>query len=519
MSDQLRSALAQANLPTVGAVASLTRTGLLRLPGIGSKKLADVVEALHQFRSHSATNTNEAHTLDRLWDQASRPLSDTQRVAIERCIGITGEPEAQADVAADLKKVQPQISNEVSKGIERIDLSILTDLNAALDSVLDSFGGIVRLDEIGTRFEEAWPAGIVSGAGMVRLLVRISSGRVHLIEVDGADQPLLARPLFDRDTLRGFLAEVERLAQQWPLLEPDASRSALAALLPHFQRDPLALAVRIASNVVSTASGRLYEPPLDAKLTFRAILDGTRNPLSLDELVSAVKFEFGSGASIPETNELLEILRDIDCQVQGQRVLPGRTGSVVADPALSSDELPITHGADRNPEEVVRDMLKDASTSRGFRMLITPPERHPEVGRSVAAALRGTWLSFDDAFFADHAADLPSLERAERFVAQRDALTEAAESTLFRLLDEYGKPGQVLILGDTGLFGLCDSLDLPRRLYDETLSGSRGFWVLVVPGVIHNRQPRFNEGPPMWHLEGATLPLLNPLPIEEGRAR
>ena len=40
------------------------------------------------------------------------------------------------------------------------------------------------------------------------------------------------------------------------------------------------------------------------------------------------------------------------------------------------------------------------------------------------------------------------------------------------------------------------ALDLPRRLYDETLSGSRGFWVLVVPGVIHNRQPRFNKAPP-----------------------
>jgi hypothetical protein len=60
--------------------------------------------------------------------------------------------------------------------------------------------------------------------------------------------------------------------------------------------------------------------------------------------------------------------------------------------------------------------------------------------------------------------------------------------------------------------GRLDTTDLPRRLYDETLSGSRGFWVLVVPGVIHNRQPRFNEGAPMWHLEGATLPLLNLLP-------
>jgi hypothetical protein len=114
--------------------------------------------------------------------------------------------------------------------------------------------------------------------------------------------------------------------------------------------------------------------------------------------------------------------------------------------------------------------------------------------------------------FAEHAAAIPSLERAERFVGQREALTEAAEATLFRLLEEHGKPGDVIVLGDTALLGLCEALDLPRRLYDETLSGSRGFWVLVVPGVIHNRQPRFNEGPAMWHLEGATLPLLNPLP-------
>ena len=145
-------------------------------------------------------------------------------------------------------------------------------------------------------------------------------------------------------------------------------------------------------------------------------------------------------------------------------------------------------------------------------MLVTPPESHGEIGRSVASALGGTWLSFDDAFFSEHAAEIKALERAERFVAQREALTEAAEQTLFNLLDEHGRPGSVIVLGDTALLGLCEALDLPRRLYDETLSGSRGFWILVVPGVIHNRQPRFNEGPAMWHLEGATLPLLHPLP-------
>ena len=44
-----------------------------------------------------------------------------------------------------------------------------------------------------------------------------------------------------------------------------------------------------------------------------------------------------------------------------------------------------------------------------------------------------------------------------------------------------------------------------------------GFFLLVVPGVIHNRQTRFNEGPAMWHLEGATLPLVNTLPGPNGK--
>ncbi len=193
-------------------------------------------------------------------------------------------------------------------------------------------------------------------------------------------------------------------------------------------------------------------------------------------------------------------------------MLPGRAGSIVAAQPLTADELPSSFGAERSPELVVRDMLTQAAGSRGFRMLVTPPESHAEIGRSVVAALGGNWVSFDDAFFAEHATDIRSLERAERFVAQREALTEAADKTLFNLLEEHGHPGNVIVLGDTALFGLCEALDLPRRLYDETLSGSRGFWVLVVPGVIHNRQPRFNEGAAMWHLEGATLPLLHPLP-------
>jgi hypothetical protein len=303
-----------------------------------------------------------------------------------------------------------------------------------------------------------------------------------------------------------------RLAGQWPPVEPETARRTLAALLPHFDGDPLALGVRLCEDVAIAETGHLFIGPVDSRQSISFVLERAREPIPLEELERRVRRVFGAETPYPDADHLMEILRDLDCRVQGHLVVPGRTGSVAASPALAPDEVPSALGNERSVEEVVRDMLRVASTSRGFRMLVTPPELHLEIGRSVSTALNATWVSFEDAFFAEHGTDIAALERAERFVAQRDALTDAAERTLCRLLEEHGRPENVIVLGDTSLLGLCEALDLPRRLYDETLSGSRGFWVLVVPGVIHNRQPRFNEGPAMWHLEGATLPLLNPLP-------
>ncbi len=509
----LLTALGEHGLPTIGAVASLTRTELLQVPGIARKKMAEVVEALHRFRAHSPEGET-GYTLDRIWELAARPLSDRQRVALERYVGINDEPEIQGEIARDLGSSQSQVSIDCSTALERLDAAALSEPMTALDSLIEGLGGIVRLDEVGLRFEEEWPAGMVTGAGIVRLLVRLGAGRVHLVEVDGVEHPLVARASFDRETLRSFTADVVRQASQWPPIEPETARRALTTLLPHYDGDPLSLGVRLCGDVETTDSGHLFIGPVDAPQSIAFVLGQTRDPIPLDELRRRVLRTFGDGTPYPDTDHLMEILREQDCRVQGETVYPGRTGSVLAPPAMQADTLPSGLGHDRSPEEMVRDMLAHAAGSRGFRMLVTPPEKHAEIGRSVARALDATWVSFEDRFFTEHGTQMASLERAERFVAQRDALTEAAEDTLFGLLHEQGNPGNIVVLGDTALLGLCEALDLPRRLYDETLSGSRGFWVLVVPGVIHNRQPRFNEGPALWHLEGATLALSRPLPAD-----
>lgn len=503
--------LREAALPTVGSVACHTQRSLLNTKGVGRGTLAQIVQALHAFRDRTPTIAGLT-TLDAIWELAARPLSELQRLAVERVVGVVGEAETQGDIAADLGVSQPSVSSACSEGLGRLDMGALADSLGSLEMLLDGVGGITSVADAAMRFEESWRAESVRGEGLIRLLVRVSTGRFHVVEVEGVDEAIVARPAFDRPTLRAFAAEAIRLAGQWPPVDPMSARRALAALLPGYDRDPLNLAALICSDIEMTDTGQLFVGPLEPKQTLSFVLERERDPLTFRDLESRVRKVFGERCAFPEPDHLLEVLRELDVQVQGERIVPGRSHSVVAPAPLRADALPPLLATERSPEETVRDLLRDAARSRGFRMLVTPPEGHADIGPSVARSLGARWVSFEDAFFTKYAADLPRLERAERFTAQHDDLTEAAEELLFELLEEHGRAGESVVLGDTALLGLCGALDLPRRLYDETLSGERGFWVLVVPGVIHQRQPRFNEGRPMWQLQGATLPLSSLLP-------
>jgi hypothetical protein len=277
------------------------------------------VEALHAFRSAGPGDDDGVHTLDRVWEWASRPLSDVQRVAIERSVGITGAPESQVQIAEDLRRSPPQVSTDISKGLERLDRTVLSDQSSALDTVLDGFGGIIRLDEIGARFESEWPAGVVNPAGIVRLIVRITPGRAHLIEVDGADQPLVARPAFDKETLRAFAAEVVRVASQWPPVEPETARRTLAVLLPHFDHDPLALGMRLCDDVETAESGHLFIGPIDPRQSIAFVIEQVREPVTLEDLEQRVRRAFGSNTPNPTPTICLRssVISIAECRATG----------------------------------------------------------------------------------------------------------------------------------------------------------------------------------------------------------
>jgi len=192
--------------------------------------------------------------------------------------------------------------------------------------------------------------------------------------------------------------------------------------------------------------------------------------------------------------------------LEGGRVVEGRLRSI--DPGeLEQDRLDSVYGPEPTHDQRVGAMLREAAASRGYRLLVAPPGSDSAIAQSVVKHLDGTWLSFADAWFQRHGDGLASWAKAETFPALRKRLTRTAEALLQELLNEHGRPGRTLVVGDTGILGVLEATDLARRLYDETQSGDRGFWVMVVPGTIRDKQPHFNGKTPMWHLPGVTLPL------------
>ena len=509
-----RRALEAGKLTTIGAVARQSRTQLRALEGIGPGRLTEIVKALLDHAAQGST-TSLPHNLDEVWEQASQPLAAAEKVAVDRFIGVTQEPEPGGDIARSLGKHPSTISNDARDGVTRIYDGALADVLDVVEQVLDARGGIALLADLGERIEGQWAPGLVRGVGLVRLLARTHNTRLHVFNVDSVDDLVVARPALDRAAVRGFVGEVDRLAKEWPPIESEAARRTLLATLPEFQGDPLMLATRLCEDVDLTESHQLFRHPLDPGDSIQFVLDRERDGVLLEELKQRVREMFTERCPFPEPDHLIEVLRRLDYQITGGRIVKAAERGLEAPTAPRSDPSldPRLGGGERPPEIVIRDLLIEAAPSRGFRVLITPPERHAEIGRSVATALGGTFVSFEDAFFQRHGDDIAALERAEQYAAQRVVLTEYADDVITDLLDQHGQQGQAIVLGDTALLGLCGALDVPRRLYDLTMSGSEGFWVLVLPGVIYNKQPLFNESVPVWHLEGVTFPLRAPIPV------
>ncbi|QRK05235.1 protein kinase [Archangium violaceum] len=522
----LEGALVSAGFRSVGRLAGATREDLTAVSGVGSGKLAQVVEALELYVNRRVGPGSEGPrrpSVEKVWAEARRRLEGREEAVLAATFGFHGPPaQRQQDVAEQLELSQPEVSRTLNNALVKVDREALEELRESLHAELDAAAGVMKLDELVERLHEAWvPSPRLETAGLVRLIQRMHETRLHRMPLpEEPEQEVLFLAPLEEKTLRSFVETALRLAgwDDGEPTEPGAARRTLRGVLPEYLGDFLRLAVYLVPSLRLTADGELFQSPLEGSQVLRHVLRRARLPLKVDELYRQMEVTFGEHGWNPPTREALpEVLAQVlpDYRVVGDEVVPA---SVRVEPEKSPTKDPLPSDflvSQRTYSEVVAERLREAAKGRGYRLVVAPPACHVEVADSLKRTLgeNAVLVSFEKELLQRMEPDFGAFERAERFLAQRPKLKKEAEALLDALLAEHGRPGKVVVLGDTGILGVCGvEKDVPRRLYDRVTERDLGFWVLVIPGVVSERQPLFNEKTPVLNLQ--VLPVDAPLDAE-----
>ncbi len=517
LSPGLAESLDRAGLATVGRLADATRLDLLQMSGIGPKTIAQIVQALQRFAEPA--HVEVPATLDALWDLASRPLQGQQATIVERLYGLRGQARTQVELSDELALSQPSISFHKQRALDLVDRRVLDETVEHLESLLVSAGGLLRIDDAAARLTERWPCvADLSPVGFVRLLADMARGRFTCLPVlDEEPHEVLARPVFDAKSIEAFLGAARTYAA-WPPKKAEGTRASLQAHLPEYPLDPLGLATRLSRDLRLTDDGELYEAPVPLREATLHVLRKARPPIHRDAVREALLAHFGTALAeapdLPVLAALVAGLPGFQLDSATGMVDVAATRSIDAKSTLAADPPPAELRVFDPAEQVCRTLAGQAERD-GFRLVVAAPEQYPAIARSLPRCLgpEATFVSFEDAFFRRIEPQIDAFERAERFTAQKPRLRREAEAVLDALVAQQGRARRRLVLGDTALWGVCDALHLVRRLYDLTATGGKGHWVLVIPGLVHQRQPIFNEKPgaTVFSIEGAVWPLSAPV--------
>lgn len=518
----LALALCTAGYPRIGDLAAATRAELERAPSLGPSMIGALSIALGSFESPAIGAPPD--TLVAFFERAVQPLTEHQRELLVRLFGLVDEPVTGGDLATELGRSQPDISIQKNLGIDHLARAALLPIVDHLDQVLDEQRGFVSVPHAVDELERRWPAGThVDGrafrtTGLVMLIVSTHGDRfMEARETAVLEDALVARPTLDRKLLSGFLSEAASVFA-WPPKDPEPARASLRKWLPGYDLDPLVLVTRLFADVRMSPDGNLFQTPVDPAEALVWMIARVRLPMRLGELKAQVDRAFSDFVTWPENAHLHAIFEKVPgVRLEGDEVLAAGMRGVDL-PHVKPDPLPNElHVAGRTPEEVAGDLLRGAADAgRGFRLVVADSTVHRAIAESVRAALgpAATLVRFEDAFFRRIGDQIETLSKAERFKARMSRLEDEMKSTLDALLLEHGRAGGRIVLTDVGIWGVEAELAkrLVRRLYDETVGGTRGFWAVVIPGVIRERNPLFRERTQLFVVDGTSLPLTLPIP-------
>lgn len=517
----LALALCNAGYPRVGDLAAAARAELDHAPGIGPTVVGLLSIALAAFDAPAGGAAPE--TLEKFFANACQPLSDPQPEILVRLFGLADEGINQGELAAELGRSQSDISIQKNKGLDHLTRAALLPIVDHLDQVLDEQRGFVSVPHAVEELERRWPAGThpdgrpFRTAGLVMLLVTTHAERFMDAKPSALEVPLIVRPAFDQKLFDAFLREAASVFQ-WPPKEPEPARASLRKWLPGYDLDPLVLVTRLFSDVKMSPDGAVFQTPVEPADALVWMVSRVRLPMSLGELKSQVDRAFSDFVVWPENAHLHAIFEKVPgVRLEGDEVLAAGTRGVDL-PHVKSDPLPSElHVAGRTPEAVAGDLLRGAAEAgRGFRLIVADSREHRAIAESVRLALgpSAQLVRFEDAFFRRIGDEITTLGKAEQFKARMPRLAEEMQATLTALVTEHGHAGARLVLTDVGIWGVDPEIAkrLIRRLYDDTVGGTRGFWAVVIPGVIRERNPLFRERTQLLVVDGTTLPLTLPIP-------
>ncbi len=523
LSDGLSRNLEAEGFHRVGHVAAASEGDLLRVASVGKVRLVHIRRSLERLlRMDSAETALDLTTLESAWADATRSLTSRQREVLGARYGRDGAPQRAVEVAEEDEVSRAAVYLHLTNALQRLDPSALEPAIEGLRQALDEADGLLGIEDaaavVAGRLETEDEA---LALFVARVLAVHREGEMVLIEgIPGLRGELIALPAFEARQLRELLSEAERLAD-WPPKQGEAARDSLAATLPGFAGDPVELVARIASDLDRTDAGELFRPPVDPRLALPFLLHREQLPMALDALKAEIDAHFNDQVDWPADQTLADLVAELDLpgvRLDGDQLVARGPDAVEARPGPEPDALPaMLLTAERSPSQIVGGMLAAAQREGSWRMVVTPPDQHPELGRNIARAMGpdANFISFEAELLGRMESDFAKFEKAERFAFLRDELTEAAETLLRDLLREHGRPGAVNVLGDLALLELCQATHLVQQIYNATLGTERGMWVVVVPGIIHKQQPMLNRSAPLFHIEGAVLPLDQAIPVED----
>lgn len=523
LSADIAKALCTEGYPTIGDVARAPRAELERAATIGPSRIPALIEALRKFEE--TTRGAAPDTLAGFFDRACQQLDPLH---VQVLMGLYGLAEArvmQTVLAEKLGRSQPDVSRHNTEALERLVRPAIVPLVDHLDQLIDEQRGFLPLALAVDELERRWPAGTGADgrpfrtAGLVMMLVDTHADRFAEARTGGVvDDLVIVRPMLDDKQLQGFLREAQSVFA-WPPKDPEPARASLRKWLPGYDLDPLLLVTRLFPDVRLGGEGTLFQTPVDPDKALAWLVPRLRLPAKLTAVRELVDHTFGGFVTWPEDAFLHDVFR----KVPGVRLV----GDEVDMPGTRSVEPKDAHGdptpddlrvLGRSPEEVAGERLRLAADDRrGFRLVVAAAGQHRAIASSVAHALgsKADLVSFEDALFRRIEPQIGTLAKAEIFKARMPRLEEAMTATLDAMLELHGRPDARVVIGEVGIWGVSPELakSLVRRLYDATVGGTRGFWALVMPGVIREKQPLFDERTPVLTIDGTALPLSSPIPI------